>query len=149
VCTTTGPAGRASRAAGQGELRVRAALAGLAIAYVGGWVATQYVRVHLMSLAAPAVVGVGAAWAVTAAGARRVRPAALTWGLAVAAALLGTALGFVLTPGGEDPLQRWSLVAGPYLAAVAGVAAGRLVFGPARRDQPGEGEAGETRSGWY
>lgn len=130
------------------ELVVRSGLAGLAVAYLGGWVATQYVRVHLMSLAAPAVVGLAAAWAVPRA-ARRLTPA-LAWSMAVAAALVGTALGFALTPGGQNPLSQWGVVTGPYLAAVAGVVAGPLVLGAPRdrsagrrRRQPlgdGEGE---------
>jgi hypothetical protein len=106
-------------------------LAGLAVAFVGGWIATQYVRVHLMSLAAPALVGLAAALAVPAA-ARGLRPRPLTWVVVVAAALLGTALGFALTPGGQDVWRPWRIVGGPYLAALAGVVAGPVLF-PARR----------------
>lgn len=133
---TTVPTAVASRP----ELVVRAGLAAMAVAFAGGWVATQYVRVHLMSLAAPAVVGLAAAWAVPRA-ARRLAPAALVWVVAAAGALFGTALGFALTPGGQNPLRNWAVVGGPYLAALIGVAAGPLVFGPSgrRRQPPGDG----------
>jgi hypothetical protein len=113
------------------ELAVRAGLAGLTVAYVGGWVGTQYVRVHLMSTAAPVVVGLAAAWAVPRA-ARRCGAPALVWGVAAFAALLGTALGFALTPGGQNPVHDWAVVGGPYLAALVGVAAGPLVLGGPR-----------------
>ena len=133
ACTTpaaaTGPA-----TAGRLELLVRAGLAGLAVAYIGGWIATQYVRVHLMSLAAPAVVGLAAAFVVPRA-ARRIRPAA-AWIIAVVMALLGTALGFALTPGGQNPLRQWGVVGGPYLAALVGVVLGPLVFGRPGGGQP-------------
>jgi hypothetical protein len=125
---------------------VRAGLAGLAVAYVGGWVATQYVRVHLMSLAAPAVVGLTASFVVPRV-ARRLRPPVAVWIVAGLAALLGTALGFALTPGGQNPLRQWGVVAGPYLAALVGVALGPLVFGRPREDQgaavgPGDDDSG-------
>jgi hypothetical protein len=138
-------AGRGARPAGAAELAVRAGLAGLAVVYLGGWMATQYVRVHLMALAAPAVVGLAAAFVVPRA-ARRIRPSVVAWVIAAVAALLGTALGFALTPGGQNPLRQWSLVGGPYLAALVGVALGPLVFGrPQDRDTggdqpPGDGE---------
>jgi hypothetical protein len=133
ACTTpmtTAGSGPASRL----ELLVRAALAGLAVAYVGGWIATQYVRVHLMSLAAPAVVGLAAAFVVPRA-ARRIQ-APLAWLVAGLSALLGTALGFALTPGGQNPLKQWGVVGGPYLAALVGVALGPLVFGRPGGSQP-------------
>ena len=133
------------------ELFIRAGLAGLAVSYVGGWIATQYVRVHLMSSLAPAVVGLAASWAVSRAGGR-LRPPALTWAAAALSALLGTALGFVLTPGGQNPLRDWGLVGGPYLAALVGVAFGPLVFGANSRkrlrdggDQPpGDGDGADV-----
>ena len=141
---TGGPGIAGPRAAGAAELAVRAGLSGLAVAYAGGWVATQYVRVHLMSLAAPAVVGLAAAFIVPRA-ARRLRPPLACWLAAAVAALLGTALGFALTPGGQNPLRQWGVVGGPYLAALVGVALGPLVFGRPGGDQPpgdAEGEAG-------
>ena len=141
ACAAPAP-GAGHRCAGRLELAVRAGLAGLAVAYLGGWIATQYVRVHLMSLAAPAVVGLAAAFVVPRA-ARRLRPSYAVWVAAVAAALLGTALGFALTPGGQNPLRQWGVVGGPYLAALAGVAAGPAVFGsPRRRQGDADGDGG-------
>jgi hypothetical protein len=141
ACATSGP-GAAASPAGRLEPLVRAGLAGLAVAYVGGWIATQYVRVHLMSLAAPAVIGLAAAFAVPRA-ARLLRPSYPAWVVAAAAALLGTALGFALTPGGQNPLQHWGVVGGPYLAALAGVVLGPLVFGRPGGAQPPD-DAGEA-----
>jgi hypothetical protein len=137
ACTT--PAAAAGPVAATAlELLVRAGLAGLAVAYVGGWIATQYVRVHLMSLAAPAVVGLAAAFVVPRA-ARRIRPGA-AWVVAGISALLGTALGFALTPGGQNPLHQWGVVGGPYLATLVGVVLGPVVFGrPGGSQPPGEG----------
>ena len=123
------------RPASRLELLVRAGLAGLAVALLGGWVATQYVRVHLMSLAAPALVGLATALAVPAA-ARAMRPRSLVWLVAAVGALLGTALGFALVPGGQDPLRPWGTVGGPYFAALAGVIAGPLLFPAPRPDRP-------------
>jgi len=135
ACTRDAPH---AAAAGRRELLVRAGLAGLAVSYVGGWIATQYVRVHLMSLVAPAVVGLAASWAVSRAG-RQLRPPAVTWTTAALAALLGTALGFVLTPGGQNPVRDWNLVGGPYLAALVGVALGPLVFGASAAARSSDG----------
>jgi hypothetical protein len=137
---------RCRRPAGRRELVIRAGLTGLAVTYAGGWIGTQYVRVHLMSLAAPVVIGLAASWAVSRA-AGRLCPPSVVWVASVAAAWLGTALGFVLTPGGMNPLADWGVVGGPYLAALVGVLAGPLVLGsggragrPGRAGQPpGEG----------
>ena len=136
---------RVHRSAGLAELLVRAGLAGLAVAFVGGWIATQYVRVHLMSLAAPALIGFAAALAVPAA-ARSLRPLPLVWLVAGGAALLGTAVGFVLVPGGQDPLRPWAVVGGPYLAALAGVVGGPLLF-PAPRPERGASSRRHHRRG--
>ena len=149
LACTQGP--RPDRPTGRPELWIRAGLAGLAVSYVGGWIATQYVRVHLMSLVAPAVVGLAASWAVFRVGGR-LRPPTATWLTAALAALLGTALGFVLTPGGQNPLRDWALVGGPYLACLVGVALGPLVFGTGTRRRandggdhpPGDGEGDEV-----
>src|SRR4051812_21989860 len=110
---------------------VRAGLAGIAVALVGGWIATQYVGVHLMSLVAPAVVGLAASWAVGAA-ARRQTSRLLVLALAAVAAVLGTALGFRLTPGGQSPLHPAGEVGAPYLAALVGVVAWPLLLEPRR-----------------
>jgi len=139
-CLACAQVSRRGGTAGQRELLTRAGLSGLGVTYVGGWIATQYVRVHLMSLVAPGVVGLAAYGAVSRAGGR-LRPPALIWATAGLAALLGTALGFVLTPGGQNPLRDWGQVGGPYLAAIVGVACGPLVFGTGTRRRPtGDGD---------
>lgn len=123
------------------ELWVRAGLAGIVVAVAGGWVATQYVGVHVMSLIAPALVGLAASAATTAAvrqgaGARRI---ALV--VAAGAAVLGTALGFRFTPGGESPLSPAGHVGPPYAAALAGVLAWPLLFGTPGRRRSDQDEA--------
>src|SRR5947208_2251034 len=74
------------------EIVVRAGLAGVVAAMFDGWVETQYVRVHLLSLLAPLVGGLAAAWACTAAagkGGRQHKAAVLA--ISGAAAVLGAA----------------------------------------------------------
>lgn len=135
--------------AGQLELLVRAGLGGFAAALVGGWVGTQYVRVHLMSLLAPLLGGLAAAWATRAATGRAastVRGRVLL--TAAVAAVVGAALAFrVNAGGGLSPLHPLGRVGPPYLAALLGVAVWPLVFGVPRRppgdqspDADGEGE---------
>lgn len=125
------------------ELVVRAGLAGLAAALFDGWVETQYVRVHLMSLIAPGVGGLAAAWACTAAVGRYGRR--LRWlvlGSAAVAALLGAALAFrVNSGGGLSPTHPLGRVGPPYLASLAGIALWQLVFAAPRRQPPGAGDA--------
>ena len=66
ACATARPAAPPPGLAG---LAVRAGLAAFAIALVGGWIGTQYVRNKGFSLIAPGLVGVAVAWAATAAAA--------------------------------------------------------------------------------
>jgi hypothetical protein len=114
------------------ELVVRAGLAGLAVAFVGGWIGTQYVRNRGFSLIAPAIVGIAIAWAVAAvAGQSRRR---VTSVVAAAAAILSAALAFrVYAAGGLSPLHPAGRVLPPYVAAVVGVLAWPLLFGPTKR----------------
>ena len=125
------------------ELVVRAGLAGIAAALFDGWVETQYVRVHLMSLVAPLVGGLAASWACTTAAGRlgwRLRWTVL--GIAAVAAVGGAALAFrVNSGGGLSPVQPVGRVGPPYLAAVLGVVLWPLVFGGPRGQPPDE--AGE------
>lgn len=127
------------------ELVLRAALAGMAVALFDGWVETQYVRVHLMSLVAPLVGGLAAAWACTAAAARdgrRIRPVVLA--IAAGAAVLGVALGFrVYADGGLSPLHPLGRVGPPYLATLVGVVLSPLLFAGPRRQPAGDGDADE------
>ncbi|HET6816940.1 MAG TPA: hypothetical protein VFH66_06910 [Mycobacteriales bacterium] len=124
---------------GTAELAVRAGLAALVVAYVGGWIGTQYVRNQGFSLIAPALVGIATAWAVAAAtGPQRRR---VTSGIAAVASVLSAALAFrVYAAGGLSPLHPAGRVLPPYVAAVAGVLVWPLLFGPTnRRPSPDEG----------
>lgn len=106
-------------------------------------------RVHLMSLVAPFVGGLAAAWACgAAAGARDRRTRLEVLGIAAAAGLVGAALAFPLNSGGGlSPLHPLGRVGPPYVMAVLGVLAWPVVFGPTgRRRQPdgvGDGEGEE------
>ena len=101
------------------ERLVRAALAAIPVALVGGAVAAQYVGAELFAYLTPAVVGVlcGAAAQAAAGGPRRGRTALGVRGLACLYAVLGVALGFVLEES-VDPLDPATLL--PYACALAG-----------------------------
>jgi hypothetical protein len=117
---------------GLAELAVRAGLAGLAVAFVGGWIGTQYVRNRGFSLIAPAIVGIAIAWAVAAAAGQQHRR--VTAVLAAGASVLSAALAFrVYAAGGLSPLHPAGRVIPPYVAAVAGVVVWPLLFGPPKR----------------
>jgi hypothetical protein len=124
---------------------VRAGLAGIAVALLGGWVTTQYVGVHLMSLLAPLLVGMAASWATSAAAGRPGPPLRhLVVGEAVTVAVLGVALGFALTPGGKSPLHPAGQVVPPYLAAALGVLVWPLLFAtPTHRRRAADGQGVE------
>jgi hypothetical protein len=112
------------------ELSVRCGLAALAVAFVGGWIAAQYVDTQYFATVAPGLVGLAAAWAGSAAGPGL--PARRSLGVAVVAGLLGTALSDRLVPGGQNLFLPPGHRLPPYVAAVIGVAAWRLLFGPPR-----------------
>ncbi len=142
ACQET-PSGRAPAAR---EIVVRAGLAGMAALLFDGWVETQYVRVHLLSLIAPVVGGLAAAWVCSAAAGmdgRRLRSAVLA--VAGGAAVLGAALAFrVNSGGGLSPVHPAGRVGPPYLAALGGVALWQLVFAAPRRQPPGDGDADDA-----
>lgn len=99
---------------------VRAALAAMAVALLGGVVAAEYVDAQLFAYLTPFVVGVltGAA-AQAAAGSPRTGPAAMRVRVVAGVyAVLGVALGFALERS-KDAFESSTLL--PYLAAVAGV----------------------------
>lgn len=122
------------RAAGRLETAVRGGLAALVVALAGGWVVTQHVNVHLMSLIAPALLGLAVCWAATAAaGARSAADRRIVLLVAAVAAVLGTALGFRLFGRPLTPLHPLHQVGLPYLTALAGVVAWPLLAGPPRR----------------
>lgn len=129
ACATARPA---APPPGLAELLVRAGLAAFAIALVGGWIGTQYVRNKGFSLIAPGLVGVAVAWAAAAAAAAA--PRRVTALLAVVASVLSAALAFrVYAAGGLSPLHPAGRVLPPYAAAVAGVLAWPLLFGPSKQ----------------
>ena len=120
------------------ELVVRAGLAGLAVAFVGGWIGTQYVRNRGFSLIAPALVGIAIAWTVAAVSSHQRRR--LTSALAAVAAVLSAALAFrIYAAGGLSPLHPAGRVLPPYAAAIAGVLVWPLLFGPVKRRTDDEG----------
>src|SRR4051794_6945988 len=150
VCRTQQPT---VRAAGRLEVGVRAGLAALAVAIAGGWVVTQHVNVHVMSLIAPALLGLAASWAATtAAGAGSSADRRMVLLIAAVAALVGTALGIRLFGRPLTPVRPLDSVGPPYLTALAGVLAWPLLAGPSRTDHrprpepTGEAQPSTTRS---
>ncbi|MBV9484679.1 MAG: hypothetical protein JO246_01325 [Frankiaceae bacterium] len=126
---------RLQRRVGLLEAGIRAGLATWPVIMVGGWIATQYVYDHIFSLVVPGLVGFAASVAAAAVAGRRDRTAtALTLAIAAGAGVLGTALGFhLLTGGRQGVLQPWSVVGAPYLCAIAGAVAYRVLFADPRR----------------
>lgn len=102
------------------ERSVRAALASTAVALAGGVVCAQYVGSGLYGYVVPAVLGVltGAAAQAAAPGPRTGAAALRVRAIAVAYAVLGVALGFVLERS-QGALEAASLL--PYACALAGV----------------------------
>ena len=122
------------------ELLVRAGLAGVAVALLGGFVVTQYVGTRYFSVVAPGLVGLAASWAVSAAATRlAAHRRVVVLVIAAIAGLVGTGLGFRLVPGGQSLVSPIGDVAPPYLASVVGALAWPLLFGPQTR-RPGRGQ---------
>jgi len=121
--------------AGRAELHARAGLAALAMAFAGAWVAAQYVDTRWFGIVAPALIGLGCAWAASAAASGLPRRPML--GIAAAAALLATGLSDRLVPGGQNLFLPPGHRLPPYVAALVGVVAWRLLFGPVRPRAPG------------
>lgn len=136
-CPSCASARPAAPLPGMAEVAVRAGLAALAVAYVGGWIGTQYVRNRGFSLIAPALVGIAIAWVAAAVSGHRQRP--VSSALAAVAAVLSAALAFrVYAAGGLSPLHPAGRVLPPYGAAIVGVLAWPLLFGPTGRRPPDE-----------
>jgi hypothetical protein len=131
------------------EIVVRAGLAAVAVAAFDGWVETQYVRVHLMSLVAPIVGGLAAGWACKAAAGKdgqRIRTVVLA--IACVSAVLGAALAFRLNSGGGlSPTTPIGRVGPPYLMSIVGVVLWQLVFAAPRRQPVGDGDAEDPEPG--
>jgi hypothetical protein len=108
---------------------VRAGLAGVGIAVVGGAITTQYVGVHIFSLLVPGLLGLAAGWVSAVAA----RSAVVAGAVAVVSAVLGTALGLRFQPGGASLVHPIGDVGPPYLCAIAGALAWPLVAGPRER----------------
>lgn len=110
----------------------------MAVALIGGWIGTQYARNRGFSLIAPALVGMAAAWAAGAASGaaatRSTEDRRLVSVIAAVAAVLSAALAFrVYAAGGLSPWHPAGRVVPPYVAAVVGVLAWPLLFGPPKR----------------
>jgi len=116
------------------EWLLRAGLAALAVAFLGAWVAAQYVDTQYFAVIVPALVGLACAWAATAAAGRTSRGSAprIVVVIAAAAAVLGTALSDRLVPGGQNLFVPPGHRLPPYLAAVVGAFAWPVLFGPPR-----------------
>jgi hypothetical protein len=119
---------------------VRAGLASFPVVLVGGWIATQYVYDHLFAELLPGLVGIGCGFAANVG-----RPPRDRWAtvavtvISVVAAVLATALGFRLVPGGRQSVAHpFSVVGAPYLCAVAGALLWPVLFAaPRRADRAG------------
>jgi uncharacterized membrane protein YeaQ/YmgE (transglycosylase-associated protein family) len=126
-------------AAGARELVTRAALAALAAAYVGGWIAAQYVDTQYFALVAPGLAGLVGAWSVGAAARPLPQRAVLVVG--AVAGVVATALSYRLVPGGQNLFLPPGHRLPPYVAAVVGAWLWPLLFAPPqprgeRRRQP-------------
>jgi peptidoglycan/LPS O-acetylase OafA/YrhL len=129
------------------ERLVRAALATLGAAVLGGLVAAQYVDAELFALLTPVVVGAGCGAAAQAAsggtrgGLSRGRTAQQVRAIGVVGGVLGVGLGFLLERS-HDPLSPHAVV--PTLLAVAGAVLWTLPprAGGARAVRSQDGRAG-------
>ena len=131
------------RPAGEAELLVRAALAGLAVCLISGPVASQYVESGLFAYVGPFVVGVisGAAALRAALTDGRGRVGTRVRAIAAALAVLGVAFGFSLE--GSQPLVSGGTLL-PYLAAVAGAVLWTVPPRTAPRKTSGQGAGTEA-----
>jgi hypothetical protein len=130
--------------AGDLERRIRAGLAGLCAAIVGGVIATQYVDVHIFSLVAPFLVGLAVAWSATAARGRGPAVDPPIMAIAAVLAVLGAGLAFRLVTGGQDPLGSFGEVGPPYLCAVAGTLMWPVLFGTPSKPRRSAGHDGRA-----
>jgi hypothetical protein len=121
------------------EWLLRAALAAIAVAYAGAWVAAQYVDTQYFAVIVPGLVGLACAWTATAAagGTSRGGSARILVLIAAVAAVLGTALSDRLVPGGQNLFVPAGHRLPPYLAAVVGAFAWPVLFGPPRPRRSG------------
>lgn len=141
VCRTAGQDARPP--ASTLQVLIGAGLAGMPAVYLGGMIASEYVRTHIFALVVPALVGVGACWPALVVchrsrrGATAIRRLTLAVsGVAACCGLLGTALGFRLDPGGPPQIiHPWSLVGLPYVVSAAAAVLWPYAYGgPKLRD---------------
>lgn len=122
ACSAPGPE-RSAGAPPPSDLErlVRAALAGLAVALLGGLIASEYVGAAVFDYLGPIAVGVvvGAAATKAAGGGGRGPTGLLVRVLAAVLSVFSVALGFVLEES-QHPLSARPAVLLPYAAAVAG-----------------------------
>jgi hypothetical protein len=126
------------------HLAIAAGVWCLPAVFLGGVIASEYVRDHIFSLIVPALVGVGACWPALVVLHRSGRSAAelrrltlLVSGFAGFCGVLGTALGFRLDPGGPPQiLSPWRLVGLPYVFALLAGLLWPYVYGPPKRPDP-------------
>lgn len=106
-----------------------AALVATAIGLLAGIITSEYVQAGGFGLIAPALAGLATGAGAAAAGRTtgRGRFDLVVRSAAAGYALLGTILAFRLVPGGQDPFGPAGTVIPPYLCAVAGAYASRLV----------------------
>jgi hypothetical protein len=132
-CPACAEVRRTTRAWTHPNSAIAAGLAGVPVVLIGGWIASQYVDVHIFSLLVPALIGVAGTSAATSAW----RAPGRSWpavGIGALAGVLGTALGFRLYPHGpHDPLRPWRQVALPYLCAAVAAVVWPFILGPPRR----------------
>jgi hypothetical protein len=112
-------------------------------AYLGGPIAAEYVDDHIFSLVVPLVLGVAACWPALVVchrsgrtGGALVRLSLSAAAFAALCAVLGTAFGFRLYPGGPPQVvSPWSLVGLPYICAAGAALLWPLVYGaPKQRE---------------
>ena len=131
-CAACSNAGAVVPAPPRSEWLTRAALAALVLAYLGAWVAAQYVDTQYFAVIVPGLIGLACAWAATAAAGRSssARPPRVLVLIGAVAAVLGTALSDRLVPGGQNLFVPAGHRLPPYLAAVIGALAWPVLFGP-------------------
>lgn len=131
-CAACSTVSAAAPAPPRSEWLTRAAVAALGVAYVGAWVAAQYVDTQYFALIVPALIGLACAWAASAAAGKTsaARPPRVLVLIGAVAAVLGTALSDRLVPGGQNLFVPAGHRLPPYLAAVIGAYAWPVLFGP-------------------